>query len=406
LMGHLAVWLGLANALQLVLGFALYAVLGRWLGPARLGEIGFAMAVVAIADMAAQGGLTNIITREAAARPKSDGSLLGTALGIKAAFVVMAGGIVAAVAGPWAALLLVGTIGQAGVCILRAKLLKVPLALANLMPNGLAILVISPLAIFSPPSAFLALAAFGSARLAAAFGQIMIARASLLRPLSFAMHRGRELLEESWPLWLSEMLIVLFTRADILMMRWLLPVADGDRAIGWYQAARSLSDGGNFVLGALVTVSFPMMSAMRGKSPARLQAVLNRAMRFGWLAGLAGLAATAVLAYPAIRLLFGAAFVPSVNALLIMAPCFPLGVVNGILSTLLIAAGRQKAFLVSAATLVVVNVAGNYLVIPKYSFLGSSAMTTAVQAIGLIQLLWLTRDLRRPASAGNIRGRA
>jgi O-antigen/teichoic acid export membrane protein len=396
-MGRLAVWLGLANAVQLVLGFALYAVLGRWLGVARLGEIGFAMAVVAIADMAAQGGLSNIITREAAARPKSDGSLFGTALGFKAVFVAIAGAVVAVVAGPWAALLLVGTVGQAGVCILRAKLLKIPLAAANLMPNGFAMLVIAPLAVFFPPSAVLALAAFGSARVAAAAGQLLLTRAHLVRPVSFAMRRGRELLEESWPLWLSEMLIVLFTRTDILLMRWLLPVADADRAIGWYQAARSLSDGGNFILGALVTVSFPMMSAMRGKPPARLQAVLARAMRFGWLAGLAGLAATVVLAYPAIRILFGKAFVPSVNALLIMAPCFPLGVVNGILSTLLIAAGRQKAFLLSAASLVAVNVAGNYFVIPRFTFLGASAMTTAMQAIGLAQLLWLTRDLRRAA---------
>jgi len=395
-MGRLAVWLGLANVLQLGLGFAFYAVLGRWLGVARLGEIGFALAVVSIADMASQGGLSNIITRDAAARPRDDGKLLGTALGLKAVFALLAGGIVAAVAGPWAAILLAGTIGQAGVCILRAKLLKVPLALANLMPNGLAILAIAPLAALAvPPSAALALAAFSSARVVAAVGQVLVARSRLLRPVSFAMGKARELLEESWPLWISEMLIVLFTRTDILMMRWLMPVADADRAIGWYQAARSLSDGGNFVLGALVTVAFPLMSAMRGKPPARMQAVLSRAMRFGWLAGLAGLAATLVLAYPAIRLLFGAAFIPSTNALLIMAPCFPLGVVNGILSTLLIAAGRQKAFMISAVTLVAVNIAGNYLAIPRYSFLGAAAMTTAMQAIGLVQLLWLTRDLRR-----------
>ena len=402
-MGRLAVWIGLANALQLVLGFALYAVLGRWLGVARLGEISFAMAVVAIADMAAQGGLSNIITREAAVRPKSDGALLGTALGIKALFAVVAGGIVAAVAGPWAALLLAGTIGQAGVCILRAKLLKVPLALANLMPNGFAILVIAPLAVFFPPSALLALAAFGIARAVAAVAQILLTRAYLVRPISFAVHRGRELLRESWPLWLSEMLIVMFARVDILMMRWLMPVADADRAIGWYQAARTLADGGNFVLGALVTVSFPLMSAMRGKPPAKMQAVLARAMRFGWLAGLAGLAATVVLAYPAVRLLFGKAFVPSVNALLIMAPCFPLAVVNGILATLLIACGRQKAFLFAASTLVGVNVIGNYFVIPAYSFLGASAMTTVMQVIGMVQLLFLTRDLRNPARPGSKR---
>jgi len=405
-MGRLAVWLGIANGLQLLLGFALYAVLGRWLGVAMLGKIGFAMAVVSIADMAAQGGLSNIITREASARPRCDGPLLGTALGIKSAFAVLAGGVVAALAGPWAAFLLAGTVGQAGICILRAKLLKVPLAVSNLMPNGLAMLVIAPLALLVPPSVTLALAAFGLARAVAAGGQILVARAYLLRPLSFALVRGRELLRESWPLWISEMLIVVFARADVIMMRWLLPGGDADRAIGWYQAARTLAEGGNFVLGALVTVSFPMMSALRGKPPARMQAVLARAMRFGWLAGGAGLLATLLLGYPAIRILFGEAFIPSVRALLIMSPCFPLAVVNGILSTLLIAAGRQKAFLLAACTLVAVNIAGNYWVIPAWSFNGAAAMTTAMQVIGMVQLLWLTRDLRAPAGSRRGRGDA
>jgi len=276
----------------------------------------------------------------------------------------------------------------------------VPLTLANLMPNGFAMLVIVPLAIYSPPRAVVALAAFGVARLAAAIGQVLMARARLLSPISFAMKKGTHLLAESWPLWASEMLIVVFARADILMLRWLMPVADADRAIGWYQAARTLADGGNFVLGALVTVSFPLMSAMRGKPPAKMQAVLSRAMRFGWMAGLAGLAATLLLAYPAVRLLFGKPFIPSVAALIIMSPTFPLAVVNGILSTLLIAAGRQKAFLVAAINLLIVNVVGNYFLIPAYSFRGAAAMTTAMQVIGLAQLLWLTRDLRKPAKRG------
>lgn len=393
-MGRLVVWLGIANVFQLALGFVLYAVLGRWLGVAMLGEISFALAVVAIADMVAQGGMTSIITREAAARPKNDGSLLGTALGIRAIFALVAGGIVAAVAGPWAALLMAGTIGQAGVCILRAKLIKVPLAAANLLPNGLVIITVIPLAIYAPPSAVLALAAYACARVLAAVGQVLLARAQLVSPVSWAAARARKLIEESWPLWVSEMLLIAFSRIDILMMRAILPAGRAEEAIGWYQAARSLSDGGIYVMGAMVTVAFPLMSAMRDKSPARMVRIMKKIMGMGVLAGGAAMLGTLLLAPYVIRLAFGGEFLPSATALRILSLSFPIAVVNGVLCNLLVATGRQWSVALSAATMVAVNIAGNLWAIPAHSFNGAAAMAVLVQMVGLVQFGWLTRNIR------------
>ena len=394
-MARLALWLALANAVQLVLGMARSVVLGRWLGVEAFGELGYILALVTLADIAAQAGLSNIVTREVAAVPGRDGRIFGASLALRTAMVVVMGAVVWALVGPWAALMLLGTVGQLGVSVIRAKLLRGPQIAANLLPGSLAVAGVLACAAVAKPSAGVAIAALALAGAAASAGQLLIAGASLKGKLSAGMRVAAALLRESWPLWLSEILIVTFSRMSVLMLRWLQPGSAGNESIGYFQIAYTLTEGGNFVLGALVMVTFPMMSAMRNAPAGRLKYVLGKAMRFGLLAGGGAMVAQLALGSPVVRILYGSEYSPAVPALMAMAPILPLAVVNGVLATLLVAAGLQVWVLAFNVVFLAFNALANFWAIRAFGFTGAAAVTTATNSIAFALFWWKTGFLRR-----------
>lgn len=402
---RLTAWLVAANAAQLVLSFAQAVLLSRWLGVARWGALGRILAVVTIADSIAQAGMERILIREVAAHPGRDGRLLSAALKTRAILAGLVGLVLWIYQGIWAALMLGATIGQLGVAILSAKMLKAPQVTARLLGGVVTVAAILGCMTFAPPGVSLALAALAVAGAVRSIGQIWMARMKLAQ--RSAARGGQSalalgLLRSSWPLWLTGMAMAAASRLDVLMLGWFFRPETADTWIGYYQAAYRLIEGGNVVLAALALAAFPLFSSLNRAPRAELRRAFFRAARYGIVLGGGAMLAVWVAGGAGIRVLFGAEFAPAIPALLFLAPVLALNLLNSLLALLLTAVHRTWSIFLVSVGMLLFNGAANIFLIPGCGFVGAAGVKAATELAGLAMLVWSARDVLgwgRPPSA-------
>ncbi len=392
---RLAGWLAAANLVQLLLGVARQGVLGRWLGEEELGRLAYALALVALAD-ALPVGSQQITVREAAAKPGRDGLWLGTGLLVRVpqAALLALGLWGHPAAGAWAGVLLIARnverFTTGALAAARRRGAQVAAALAAGVVSLAAVLAVSRGA---APDWRQALAALAGAGVAGGGVSFALARAGLSSALAWSAPAARTLVRASAPIWVAQLAVGLLYRLDVLMLRWLLPAAEADRQIGYYQPAYALIESGHLLLGAVVTAAYPVFASMRAAAPAKLAAAWRTSVRAAALAGLAAAAATALLAGPVIALVFGDAFAPGATALRWLAPALPLVAVGSLTASLLTAVRRQGDVTRVTLLLVAVNALVNCWAIPRWGFAGAAAATTLTEVVGCTVLVVLARPL-------------
>jgi O-antigen/teichoic acid export membrane protein len=130
------------------------------------------------------------------------------------------------------------------------------------------------------------------------------------------------------------------------------------------------------------------------------------AMKYLYLATLLAILATLTFADSVIMLLLGTGYGQSILTLKILVWAAPPAFLNSALSTLLLAAHKEKAFLWTASICTVFNISANLILIPKFSFIAAAGVTVATEFLLLTQNLYLChRFLGRvilPRGAGKI----
>jgi O-antigen/teichoic acid export membrane protein len=138
-------------------------------------------------------------------------------------------------------------------------------------------------------------------------------------------------------------------------------------------------------MGALL----PAFSASRVDQNSR--EACARAMMFLYLVALLIVLATLTFAGPVVSLLLGESYAGSIQTIKILIWACPPVFLNFALSTLLLAAHREKIFLVTALIGTVFNITANLLLIPRYSFLAAAAVTVATESLLLAIFLYLVK---------------
>lgn len=105
-----------------------------------------------------------------------------------------------------------------------------------------------------------------------------------------------------------------------------------------------------------------------------------------------------LLRYEVIRLISTPAFVTttlygytSSDAMTIVAWIFLVYFISSLATYILIAHGRQRSMMYVNAVIALINIVGNILVIPYYSFIGSAVVTLITQILLLVATIWLVR---------------
>jgi O-antigen/teichoic acid export membrane protein len=170
------------------------------------------------------------------------------------------------------------------------------------------------------------------------------------------------------PFSLSGILARIYTYSDTFI----LSLLAGEFAVGLYSTPFKITFAFQFLPLAFMSALYPAMSAAHAVSAERLERLFTTSVRLLLLVALPISVGIAVLARPIMITLFGAAFEPSVLPLTILVTSVPFVFVNFPCGNLLNATGRQIWNTKILALSTTIGILSNLLLIPTYGATGAA----------------------------------
>ncbi len=205
-----------------------------------------------------------------------------------------------------------------------------------------------------------------------------------------------QMLRESWPLMVNNLLSMGFFKVDVLLLK----AMQGDIVLGLYSSvAYKLIDAINIIPSSFTFALFPLLSRYAASTQQQGAEALYRAftlaVRLLVLIALPLALALTTLAFPLSNLIGGSGYMPdSAIALQLMIWSIPLGFVNSITHYVIIAQGRQQSLMITFIVGLLFNIIANAVCIPVWSYKASAVIHILSELVLLAAFyVLLRRDL-------------
>lgn len=397
-----AFWLLMDRALRMVLGLLVGIWVARYLGPDQFGLFNYVASVVALCASLSQLGLDDIVVRDLL-QVKAPGRTLGSAFALKLGGGLLAWALAIVVAwrsrGDAKVLMLTAVYGSLGVLNaldvaafwfqsqVRSRFVVMARGGAYVLSSGAKVAFILA---GTGVTAFVILSVAEAAVAGLMLWLLFRRQSEAPWPWSVDFARMKELLRQSWPLFLAFLSYLLYTRTDQFMLGSML----GDHSVGIYSASSRVFEIPMALLGAVTASLYPKLVEWhrddREKFRRRYQ-LLGTVLTWGGLASVALLGLATPWLLPK---LYGRAYLESVPVLLVQV----LGLIfifNGALRSGWVALQEaQRDFLWCTLAAGIINVLGNLYLIPRYGAVGAAWATTGAQALSLLFSNLLFKSLR------------
>jgi O-antigen/teichoic acid export membrane protein len=379
------------------LDFVLYLVLCRALGVETFGRYVFALSFTLLFNVLADCGVTTVLTREVACAPEATRTLLGRVLAIKlalalvtilaifsvalsthtpnwtlaliAAFAIAM--LLNSAAGVFEGLLRVaGRAGAAGFSLLAGSVAG--LATAGILFAGGAGVLAGAIAYAVAAAAHLAMAAWPS-------------RDLWRKPRpgtgdeapGVPIPRALAMMREAAPLAVSGIFIALYFRIDSVMLHALV----GERAVGLYGGIYRVFEAFAMLAVAFRSILFPVMARAADGPRAALAVLCRKSLRAHLLFTVLVAVFITVEAPDIVTLLLGREYIQAAQGLRLLIWALPGAYMADTMLHLLIAQRRQGLATWAVGAAAVFNIGLNFVLIPRFSFLGASVATVASEAL-------------------------
>ena len=160
----------------------------------------------------------------------------------------------------------------------------------------------------------------------------------------------------------------------------------GDQVVGWYSAAYKLIDALNFIPYIIFISTFPSMSRLFVENKELLLTLVNRVIRYLTYLALPIATGTIILSERILQFIYGNQFHNSSVALKILIIAEALAFVTFILVITLKSIGREKQVTYTLISLSIFNIVLNFILIPKYTYVGAAVATTVTELLSLFIL--------------------
>jgi polysaccharide transporter, PST family len=384
-------WLLADKLIQMGLGLLVGVWVARYLGPDQFGVLSYALAFAGLFSPLAKLGLDKILVRDLARRPLSKEETLGTAAVLKflsgIGVLLLSVAIISAI-NPQdnqvrilVGIVAAGTLFQSFETIDFWFQSQVEAKYSVWAKNGAYFLVslfrIILIQIEAPLLAFAA--SYLLEQFLMGVGMLIAYRLTghFIQAWHFSRSRVKELLQDSWAVIISGVVIMIYMRIDQIMLGQMI----GSEAVGVYSASVKLSEMWYFIPGAITQSFFP--SIIQGKElgketyDRRMQKLFNLMALLSY-----GIAIPLTfLSTDIIRLIYGSDYIEGGASLsiLVWAGLFvSLGLARG---CWIITEGLMKFSAATNAIGAGVNVLLNFLLIPRYGITGAAIATVMAQAI-------------------------
>jgi PST family polysaccharide transporter len=401
-LGNLA-WLLTDQILQMGLGLLVGVWVARYLGPAQFGLLNYAIAFVSLFSSVATMGLGTLVVRDIARNPDCKEETLGTAFAIQ-----FAGGVITllltvtviSVLNPndsltrlLVGIIAAGTIFQSFETInfwfqsqVQSKYTVVAKNSVSLLVAGLRIGLIQ---LQAPLIAFAWVRLGEVAMAGAAIALIYQSQGNDFKLWRVSWQRGKQLLQESWPLVLSGLAVFIYSKIDQIMLGSL-----NKTELGYYAVAVKLSEICDFLPMIIASSIFPKLALLREKNYGeylnRFQ-IYSDVMLFLWL----GVALPISLLAPFIvQTLYGEQYAASASVLSVYVWA-QFGSNFGVArNTYFALEGQLRYGLYLTVVGSIFNIVLNSLLIPRYGAFGATVATLITYFYVIILVNFLIKELR------------
>jgi len=397
-------WLIFDRALRMTVGIYVTVWVARYLGPGQFGLLNYAFALTAIISLLSTLGLEQIIIRDLV----KDSTIKNVTLGTS--FVLKLSGSLLSIAlsllivsfirpGEHLTFLIVGIIAS-GILFQPSDIIdlffksqveakypvlakSIPFILINIVKI---ILIINNASLIAFAWATLVELALGALGLVIAY-QL---KGHHIKKWKFNFKRAKELLAESWPLFLSGIAVLIYMRIDQIMLGQIV----GDAAVGYYSAALKLSEVWYTIPIAIMNSATPIITKSYTTDLYQYYVRLQKLFNLMTLIGLGLAVPTTFLAPLIIEIIYGKEYLVSASILSIHI-WTSIFVGWGLLRDMVLVTQRLvKIILATTVVGAICNVLLNLILIPNYFGIGAAWATLISQVFAVSLVLLFFKQTR------------
>jgi O-antigen/teichoic acid export membrane protein len=389
------------------LSLLVVVLIARSLGAEKFGHYSMIMAIAAVFQLIADGGVNNIMIREMARKKNEISVWLGTTKSLiwilsVAAFGLMVIAFQFVTSDP--------QVRMAGYLMGAAVLATFHAVVYNSVFRAFEEMEYNALTFVSHKVLLLTLIAlflffrFGLIGVVSAYlvsnvclwmFSYYLVSVKYVRPrLRIDLSAWKSLLKDAIPLGVAAIVRRIGWQVDILILTSIGTAS----AVGYFSAAYKIIQAVNLIPSIVVIPLFPAFARLAMESAEKLGKIYEQSVKFLVILGLPVVIILMMLSDRIVKLCFGTAFSPSAGALTLLAWTVLFLFPTAIFASLFTALGQQRLFTLSCLAALTINVALDFALIPGMSFLGACIGTLAAEvtlfAIGNYFLVRLGYRLR------------
>ena len=365
----------------IIVGLATNILTARSLGAEAYGQYSFIYVFLSFFEMFVDFGLNNILTREAVQDRALIPRLLGNAvlfrLGLLAISIPFAWLLISFLKYPWsvrsgvflASFQLLLGMKSIFEIIFRINLTMAYSALWNAVRVTANLALIGMIVAWAHP----AIPLFIMAGMASGFLGLAGLLLTSFKYISYDFKPDwpllRRIVKASWPILISSLMTVLYSRIDILM----LSRMRGFSEVGQYNVALRITENLSILASALMVSLFPLLSETFKHDRAKFDRLTVEAFKWLLMASLPMAVGGLFTARELIVLLFGPAYAFSATALTLLLWTTIFCYEGNLLVNILYACHRQSVDAWISFLMVLTGAGLNYVLIPIYGYNGSAA---------------------------------
>ena len=399
-------WLLADRVLRVLVSLLLGAWVARYLGPDQFGKLNYAIALVSLFSVFATLGLEEIVIRDLVAYPQKKDKIINTCLFLRLISTLISVGIISVIL--W--------LTHSGDTLLQKIIFLVALILipqsiidtidlwfksqvnskTSVIIKDICLIFSSSLKIIlllyqAPLLAFIVVILFEVTVAALALVWFYSCQSNRISLQAIDLSTARRLIKDGWPMILSGLAVVIYTRVDQVM----LGVLAGHGAVGLYSAATKISEAWNFIPIIVVSSLYPKIVASRQGDNSifhrNIQNLYNLMVVLSYAVALFFILFSGVL----VSLIYGPQYTDTAHILPILMGTSlfsSLGMARG---SFLMTMNWATLQLVTVAIACLVNVGLNYLLIPRYGGYGAAVATLLSQGLAVYGLCFCFPRLRQ-----------
>jgi O-antigen/teichoic acid export membrane protein len=208
--------------------------------------------------------------------------------------------------------------------------------------------------------------------------------------LSFSLDVAKRMMAKSKYYIIANLMVVVFTQTDRVMLKMMLDSS----ATGFYSAASTCAQLGNFVFAAIIDSARPAIFEKHKNSINEFKSsmiMLYSVIIYSTLAF--GLVVT-FLANPIITIVYGEQYSPAIAVLRVIVWFLPFSFIGSVRNVWLLAENKQKWIPVINLSGAVANVAMNFVLIPIWGMVGAGIASLVTQCFSNVFVTHIIRDTR------------